>query len=119
MSGGKGLTIHRKACSTSIRQRTKEPTLWTDIIWEEIKTKQFICYLRLEVEESPGVLAKIASAISSSKSNIIDISIHHPKGANLSGLKIGIEVSNRVHLAEVLRNVRKVNSLTKASRLIR
>ena len=119
MSGGKGLTIHRKGCSTSIRQRTKEPTLWTDIIWEEIKTKQFICYLRLEVEESPGVLAKIASAISSSKSNIIDISIHHPKGANLSGLKIGIEVSNRVHLAEVLRNVRKVNSLTKASRLIR
>ena len=57
---GKGLLVHRKTCAASNKQRNNDPARWADILWEEINDKQFICYLLLEVEESPGVLAKIA-----------------------------------------------------------
>ena len=117
LSGGKGLLVHRKNCNTAHKQRVKDPAQWTDIIWEEIQDRQFVCYLTLQVEESPGVLAKIASAISLTKSNIVDVSINHHKGSNLCTLKVGVEVSNRVHLAEILRNIRKVSALTRATRL--
>ena len=59
LSGDKGLLVHRKTCAASNKQRNNDPARWTDILWEEINGKQFICYLQLEVEESPGVLAKM------------------------------------------------------------
>ena len=45
---------------------------------------------------------KIASAISITKSNIVDVSINRHKGSFFCTLKIGLEISHRVHLAEVL-----------------
>ena len=117
LSGGKGLLVHRKTCAASNKQRNNDPARWSDILWEEINDKQFICYLLLEVEESPGVLAKIASAISITKSNIVDVSINRHKGSFFCTLKIGLEISHRVHLAEVLRNIRKVSALAKVTRL--
>ncbi len=117
LSGGKGLIIHRKICAGSVKQRANDPARWIDIIWEEIHDTQFTCYLSLQVEESPGVLAKIASAISITKSNIVDVSINRHKGSHFCTLKIGLEITHRVHLAEVLRNIRKVSALAKVTRL--
>ena len=108
--GGKGLLVHRKTCAASNKQRIMTLQDGPISLWEEINGKQFICYLLLEVEESPGVLAKIASAISITKSNIVDVSINRHKGSFFCTLKIGLEISHRVHLAEVLRNIRKVSA---------
>ena len=77
LSGGKGLLV-RKTCPASNKQRNNDPARWTDILWEEINDKQFICYPLLEVE-IPGVLVKIASAISITRSNIVDVSINRHK----------------------------------------
>ncbi|OUV04140.1 MAG: hypothetical protein CBC42_00085 [Betaproteobacteria bacterium TMED82] len=119
MIGGKGLTIHRKTCSTGHRQSTKDPSKWTDIVWGEVSHKNFISYLELEAIESKGVLAKIAAAISSAGSNIVDLNLQPTQGDHVSKLKIGIEVKNRDHLAEVFRLLRSVSFLNKVHRLVK
>ena len=73
----------------------------------------------LEVSESQGALAKIAAAISTAKSNIVDLILEPTRGSNLAKLKIGIEVKNRDHLADVLRHLRFVSFLNKVSRILK
>jgi RelA/SpoT family (p)ppGpp synthetase len=116
MLGGAGLSIHRKACKTAARQKQKDPSRWTDVIWGEPIYRLFVTHLRLEVEDTPGTLAIIASAITSAEGNIVDISVLPNQGSNLTILKTSIEVKNRQHLANILRHLRRTEKMYKAIR---
>ena len=117
MLGGAGLSIHRKVCNTAIRQRKKDPSRWTDVIWGEPIHRLFVTHLRLEVEDTPGTLAIIASAITSADGNIVDISVLPNQGSILTILKTSIEVKNRQHLAAILRQLRRTEKMYKAIRV--
>ena len=117
MLGGAGLSIHRKVCNTAIRQRKKDPSRWTDVIWGEPIHRLFLTHLRLEVEDTPGTLAIIASAITSADGNIVDISVLPNQGSILTILKTSIEVKNRQHLAAILRQLRRTEKMYKAIRV--
>ena len=117
MLGGAGLSIHRKVCNTAIRQRKKDPSRWTDVIWGEPIHRLFVTHLRLEVEDTPGTLAIIASAITSADGNIVDISVLPNQGSILTILKTSIEVKNRQHLAAILRQLRRTEKMYKDIRV--
>ena len=117
MLGGAGLSIHRKICKTAIRQKQKDPSRWTDVIWGEPILKLFVTHLKLEVEDTPGTLAIIASAITSAEGNIVDISVMPNQGSLLTVLKTSLEVKNRQHLADILRQLRRTEKMYKATRL--
>ena len=117
MLGGAGLSIHRKICKTAIRQKQKDPSRWTDVIWGEPILKLFVTHLKLEVEDTPGTLAIIASAITSAEGNIVDISVIPNQGSLLTVLKTSLEVKNRQHLADILRQLRRTEKMYKATRL--
>lgn len=116
MVGGAGLSIHRKNCITATRQKQKDPSRWTEIIWADPIYRLFVTHLKLEVEDTPGTLAIIASAVTSGGGNIVDISVLPNKGSNLTILKTAIEVKDRQHLAKVLRSLRRTEKMHKAFR---
>ncbi|MEN9829670.1 MAG: hypothetical protein RLZZ409_408, partial [Pseudomonadota bacterium] len=118
MRGGTGLQIHRASCPTARRQQDKDPSRWAEISWGDPLYRDFETHLDIEVSDSPGVLAKVASAISASGANIVDISIEK-HGTGFARLRVAIEVKHRQHLADVLRRVRRNAVVTKASRITR
>ncbi|MFZ9243729.1 MAG: RelA/SpoT family protein [Burkholderiaceae bacterium] len=118
MRGGTGLQIHRASCPTARRQQDKDPSRWAEISWGDPLYRDFETHLDIEVSDSPGVLAKVASAISASGANIVDISIEQ-HGTGFARLRVAIEVKHRQHLADVLRRVRRNAVVTKASRITR
>jgi GTP pyrophosphokinase len=117
MLGGAGLSIHRKFCKTAIRQKQKDPSRWTDVIWGEPIYRLFVTHLMLEVEDTPGTLAIIASAITTAEGNIVDISVLPNQGSSLTILKTSIEVKNRQHLASILRHLRRTEKMHKTTRM--
>ena len=73
--------------------------------WDRQVSGYFDAALRIEVENRPGVLAQVAAAIAHAESNIDRVE-YLERDARVAAIRFAIEVSDRKHLAEVIRRVR-------------
>ncbi|PIZ74719.1 MAG: bifunctional GTP diphosphokinase/guanosine-3',5'-bis(diphosphate) 3'-diphosphatase, partial [Piscirickettsiaceae bacterium CG_4_10_14_0_2_um_filter_44_336] len=62
ISAEKGLVIHRQECK-NVKQFKNHPEKWLDVSWEDNITQTFDVELQLEVRNTRGALATIASNI--------------------------------------------------------
>ena len=62
------------------------------------------------------MLAKMAAAIADTSSNIENVNFEESDGSNFVNINFVVQVKNRIHLAEIIRSLRKIN---KISRIIR
>jgi len=116
MRGGAGLVIHRLNCPQGRRQRSKDPSRWADILWAEELKRLFQSQLIVETQDSRGILARVASAISGADANIVGANTA-PKDQTLAIMHLTIEVRERQHMATVLRRLRRVPGVIRAVRV--
>jgi GTP diphosphokinase / guanosine-3',5'-bis(diphosphate) 3'-diphosphatase len=112
---GQGLIVHSHDCSVLARQRG-ERNDWVDVDWETDVHGVFEIGLRIIVENRRGVLAKIAAAMAEEESNITNVSMDDDHGAATS-LYFTIEVSDRIHLARIIRRVRRIPEVVRINRV--
>ena len=105
-SAGRGIVVHRMDCA-NVAEYRKSPERWVAIGWDRQVSGDFNVSLRVEVENRPGVLAQVAAAIAQADSNIDSVE-YLDRDNNIAVIRFGIEVSDRVHLAEVIRRVRRL-----------
>ena len=105
-SAGRGIVVHRMDCA-NVAEYRKSPERWVAIGWDRQVSGDFNVSLRVEVENRPGVLAQVAAAIAQADSNIDSVE-YLDRDNNVAVIRFGIEVSDRVHLAEVIRRVRRL-----------
>lgn len=111
---GHGLIIHISNCP-KIAKFAANPEKCIDVEWEEGITGDFKVDLILEVVNQRGVLAQLASTISSGQANIDDISIENHEG-RFSRVHLTLSVHSRDHLAKIIRRLRQVKVVTKLAR---
>ena len=116
MRGGAGLVVHRATCGMGRRQRAKDPSRWADIVWAEDLKRLFTTQLIIETQDMRGILARVASAISGADANIVGANTA-PKDQTLAIMHLTVEVRERQHLANVLRRIRRVTGVIRASRV--
>ncbi len=105
-TAGRGIVVHRMDCA-NVAEYRKSPDRWIAIGWDRQVSGDFNVALRVEVENRPGVLAQVAAAIAQADSNIDSVE-YLDRDNNVAVIRFGIEVSDRVHLAEVIRRVRRL-----------
>jgi GTP diphosphokinase / guanosine-3',5'-bis(diphosphate) 3'-diphosphatase len=105
-TAGRGIVVHRMDCA-NVAEYRKSPERWIAIGWDRQVSGDFNVALRVEVENRPGVLAQVAAAIAQADSNIDSVE-YLDRDNNVAVIRFGIEVSDRVHLAEVIRRVRRL-----------
>jgi GTP diphosphokinase / guanosine-3',5'-bis(diphosphate) 3'-diphosphatase len=105
-TAGRGIVVHRMDCA-NVAEYRKSPERWVAIGWDRQVSGDFNVSLRVEVENRPGVLAQVAAAIAQADSNIDSVE-YLDRDNNIAVIRFGIEVSDRVHLAEVIRRVRRL-----------
>jgi GTP diphosphokinase / guanosine-3',5'-bis(diphosphate) 3'-diphosphatase len=105
-TAGRGIVVHRMDCA-NVAEYRKSPERWVAIGWDRQVSGDFNVALRVEVENRPGVLAQVAAAIAQADSNIDSVE-YLDRDTNVAVIRFGIEVSDRVHLAEVIRRVRRL-----------
>ena len=111
----KGLVIHTHDCP-SVRKFKLDPDKWLDVEWEPESTRLFKTNLNLTVANQPGMLAKIASGIADAGSNIDNVSVEEADGSAYANLYFTVQVKNRVHLAELMRSLRKIPDVVRINR---
>ncbi len=114
LSSGRGVVIHRNSCGNLINFR-KQPEKWLAVSWEDNIDRDFSSQIQVETVNKTGVLAEVAAVIAKSVSNIEEVSVNN-KHHDISSMTFLLQVKNRVHLARIMRNVRKMENVIRVSR---
>ncbi|MDH3440476.1 MAG: bifunctional (p)ppGpp synthetase/guanosine-3',5'-bis(diphosphate) 3'-pyrophosphohydrolase [Gammaproteobacteria bacterium] len=114
LSSGRGVVIHRNSCGNLINFR-KQPEKWLTVSWESDIDRDFSSQIQVETINKTGVLAEVAAVIADSGSNIEEVSVTNPN-PDVAGMVFLLQVKNRTHLAQIMRNVRKMPNVVRVGR---
>jgi guanosine-3',5'-bis(diphosphate) 3'-pyrophosphohydrolase len=114
LSSGRGVVVHRNTCGNLINFR-KQPEKWIAVDWEKDIERQFASQIQVDTLNKPGVLAEVAATIGDCSSNIEQVSVlgRHEDCSILSFL---LQVRDRTHLAQIMRNVRNMPNVIRVAR---
>ena len=115
LSSGRGIVVHRTQCGNLASYR-KHAEKWVDVDWvDDIHGQRFYVTLSVEAINRMGVLAEVAATIASVDSNIDQVEVG-ARDIDTSNLSFRIEVTDRQHLATVMRSIRAMKSVLRVSR---
>ena len=112
---GQGLVIHTHDCRV-IGKSHADPDKWIDVEWGPEPERMFDVAIRIEVANQRGVLAKVAAEIAGAGSNIDNVNIDEDRGSYTS-MHFTIEVASRLHLARVMRALRRIPEVVRVQRV--
>jgi RelA/SpoT family (p)ppGpp synthetase len=114
LSTGRGVVIHRNICG-NLQQYSKHPGKWIAVDWETNIERDFSSELRVEMSNRPGSLAEVALQIAEAGSNIEQVSVSEDDDEFAEMLFL-ILLQDRIHLARVLKRIRKMINVKRVSR---
>ncbi|SHI60573.1 RelA/SpoT family protein [Cycloclasticus pugetii] len=112
---GRGVVVHRVHCKNTREYKRKHKN-WLSVQWANIVEGEFSSDIGLELKNERGVLAEIASILSSYDCNIENIKIAS-RSADASSDVFTITVRDRKHLARVMRRLHALASVIKIARI--
>jgi guanosine-3',5'-bis(diphosphate) 3'-pyrophosphohydrolase len=112
----KGLVIHTHDCP-AIRKFRVDPEKWLDVEWDPHTKRLFKVNLKLTVANQRGMLAKIAAGIADAGSNIDNVSMEEPDDSAYTNIHFTVQVQDRVHLADLMRRLRKIQDVVRINRV--
>ena len=114
-SNTKGIVIHTERCK-NIRSIRKDPALCAQVNWDEKVEGDFSVEIKVLSEDKPGLLAEISTVISNYQANIESFKTDSPIGNSIQ-MHIIMNVSDRDHLARIMRKLRRLNPVLSVFRV--
>ena len=108
--------IHRARCG-NLAGWHKQPEKWLPVSWQSDSGRSFASEIKVEVQNRPGVLAAIASAIAATGTNIGHLSVVE-RDSESSTITFELQVSDRAHLAKVIRAIRSMPEVLSVERTL-
>jgi guanosine-3',5'-bis(diphosphate) 3'-pyrophosphohydrolase len=114
---GEGLVVHTVECSVGKRLLDRDSERWMRVDWAEQPTRAFETAVSLLVTNGKGVLAQVASAVSHAEADITHIDMGNEPAAETTELKLLLSVRDRLHLAEVMRTLKRSPAVLRVARV--
>ena len=116
VSKGQGIVIHTQDCPV-IRKSRHESDRWVDVQWDDKTRRTFLVSIRLSVANERGVLARVAGGIAEAGSNIDNVSVEQSDSSAYSTMNFTLQVSNRFHLAQIMKRLRLIPEVVRIVRV--
>jgi GTP pyrophosphokinase len=113
VSVGRGLVVHRFGCKYSAKK--VQPADRVELTWSSHVTGEFPVELRVHARNERGVLARLTSKLSEAGCNIENV-VFPERGGSISTIRFLITVTDRRHLARVIRRLRRLSAVERATR---
>ena len=114
---GEGLTVHTGDCSVGKRLFERDSERWMTVEWAEQPVRPFETAVTVLLKNGKGVLADVASAVASAEADITHIDMGDERAAQTSELKLLLSVRDRLHLAEVMRTLKRTAAVLRVARV--
>jgi GTP pyrophosphokinase len=113
---GQGMVIHTHDCPAMAKTRA-DPDKYLDVEWDPETKKLFDVNIKLIAMNKRGVLARIAAEIADAESNIDNVSMDAQDGSHYSTVHFTLQVHDRLHLAQVMRALRRIPEVVRITRV--
>ncbi|HZF69070.1 MAG TPA: bifunctional (p)ppGpp synthetase/guanosine-3',5'-bis(diphosphate) 3'-pyrophosphohydrolase [Gemmatirosa sp.] len=110
---GRGVSIHRSDCP-NLLLLVHEPERRLEIDWQEMEGERFTVRLTLEGYDRRGLYADVASAVTSTGTDIRHMELKTADGRATGS--VVVEVENLAHLQKILRAIRRVKGIGEVAR---
>ncbi|WP_028081700.1 RelA/SpoT family protein [Solimonas soli] len=113
VSTGRGIVVHRLDC----KHAKARPQDWVPLAWSERVQGDFLSEIRMKSIRKRGMLAKVTAEIAGGESSIENVQMPDRAGSEAIEMRFVITVKSRVHLARVLRRLRRIEGVEKVLRV--
>jgi guanosine-3',5'-bis(diphosphate) 3'-pyrophosphohydrolase len=114
---GEGLVVHTEDCAVAKRLVHRDSERFIAVDWSDEPVRAFETDLSVTVTSGKGVLARVAAAMATAEADITQVQIEQGSGQDASDLRFSVAVRDRVHLAAVMRNVKRAASVLRVQRV--
>ena len=115
VTSGRGIVIHRQTCK-NIAEYRNHPEKWIQVEWEADIDREFQVMIRLNSSNQRGVLANVAATIADAGANIEKVEMIE-RDDRYADQRFVIDVKDRIHLANVIRKIRSIKSVSHITRV--
>ncbi|MGH8444316.1 MAG: RelA/SpoT family protein [Solimonas sp.] len=112
VSTGRGIVVHRLDC----KHAKARPQDWVPLAWSERVQGDFMSEIRMKTIRKRGMLAKVTAEIAGAEASIENVQMPDRAGSEAVEMRFIITVRSRVHLARVLRRIRRIEGVERVIR---
>ncbi len=113
---GESLMVHTQECPNGKRLLARDSERFLGVEWSEEPTRAFETGVLVTVANGKGVLARVSAAVAAAEADITHVDMGREPAQSTTDLVFTLAVRDRVHLAEVLRTLKRTPSVIKAQR---
>jgi GTP pyrophosphokinase len=113
---GEGLVVHTDDCTVAKKLQHRDSERFIAVDWSDEPARAFETGLLVTVTNGKGVLARVASALASAEADITHVDMVQEAAQDATDLRFGVAVRDRVHLASVMRGVKRTPSVLRVQR---
>jgi GTP pyrophosphokinase/guanosine-3',5'-bis(diphosphate) 3'-pyrophosphohydrolase len=111
------LVVHTADCQVGKRLFERDRERWMQVEWSEEPTRAFEVAIQLLLHNGKGALAQVAQAVSSAEADITHIDMGDEPPGDTAEMKLLVSVRDRLHLADVLRTLKRNHTVLKVQRV--
>ena len=111
----RGLVVHQERCKNILSVREDRQQCFP-INWGEPAGRLFNAQIKVVGKDEPGLLANLASVITSQETNIASIQTTEIN-TGMHEFVLDLEVIDRLHLSKILRKIRSLSNIVSVSRI--
>jgi len=114
---GEGLVVHTAECGVGKRLYERDTERWMKVEWAEEPTRPFETAVMVLLRNGKGVLADVATAVAAAEADITHIDMGDEPAAASTELKLLLSVRDRLHLADVMRTLKRSSAVLRVTRV--
>ncbi|MEW6368672.1 MAG: bifunctional (p)ppGpp synthetase/guanosine-3',5'-bis(diphosphate) 3'-pyrophosphohydrolase [Acidobacteriota bacterium] len=111
---GKGVAVHAERCS-NVTNLLYDAERKIDVNWDGTSEAPYGVPVEVEVDDRPGMLAKVTTAVAAAKTNIRAAKVETDEGRGY--IKMEVEVADVKHLDKILSTLRGIQGVSSVERV--
>ncbi len=116
ISKGQGMAVHTYDCPVLAKSHLDSEKM-LDVQWDNESQKLHDVTILVTAANKRGVLAGVTTCIAEAESNIQNVVIEPQDGEKYANIQFTLQVFNRMHLARVMRQIRKYPEVVRITRI--
>ncbi len=112
---GRGVTVHRRDCSSILRLPDTKRARLVEIEWGD-SAEVYNVDVYVEAYDRQGLLRDISAVLSNEKANLIRANTHTDKTSQLVSMQLSLEISDTSQLSRILDRFLQVPNVVEAKR---
>jgi guanosine-3',5'-bis(diphosphate) 3'-pyrophosphohydrolase len=114
---GEGLVVHTAECNVGKRLFERDSERWMVVEWAEQPVRSFETVISLLLQNGKGAFARVAQAVSSAEADITHIEMDDKRAGETAEVRLTLAVRDRLHLADLLRTLKRAPPVLKVARV--